>query len=308
MPLVARCIDDCTNYSWSFFLKQKSETKDIMIALNKELKQTYDIKVKTIQCNNSGGKNALQRSCKQEGLVIVFEYTAQNTPQQNGHVERQFPHLFGQVRAMLRDISISINYKRLWAEAANTAMDLSNMLLKRGETTNSFHKFFGKGVQSFYPMNSAKTFGEIVVIANRKNVKAKLDDRGKMCIWLGHAKDHAIRTYRVYNPKTNKVSLTRDVTFLRESHNDWLAEEEPASVLMIKDEVDAPVAAQNPVSTVNDADDKDGDILLLVNYVTDSEDESDDQKVLCEMRKLSTLYNPEANVIAQQGHKLLEAL
>jgi hypothetical protein len=94
-------------------------------------------------------------------------------------------------------------------------------------------------------MNSAKTFGEMVVVANRNNVKAKLDDRGKTCIWLGYAKDHAIGTYRVYIPKTNKVSLTRDVTFLHESHNDWVADKEAASVLEIKDEADAPVAAQN---------------------------------------------------------------
>jgi hypothetical protein len=61
-------------------------------------------------------------------------------------------------------------------------------------------------------MNSAKTFGEMVVVANRNNVEAKLDDYGKTCIWLGYAKDHAIETYRVYNTKTNKMSLTIDVT------------------------------------------------------------------------------------------------
>jgi methionine synthase II (cobalamin-independent) len=67
MPLVARCIDDCTNYSWSFFLKQKSETKDIMIALNKELKQTYDIEVKTIQCDNPGGKMHCREVASRKG-------------------------------------------------------------------------------------------------------------------------------------------------------------------------------------------------------------------------------------------------
>jgi hypothetical protein len=41
-------VDDCTDYAWIFFLKQKSETKDMMIALIKELKQAYDIDVKTI--------------------------------------------------------------------------------------------------------------------------------------------------------------------------------------------------------------------------------------------------------------------
>ena len=77
-------VDDCTDYAWSFFLKQKIETKDIIIALIKELKQAYDINVKTIGCNNSGENNALQRICKQEGLGITFEYTAPGTPQQNG--------------------------------------------------------------------------------------------------------------------------------------------------------------------------------------------------------------------------------
>ena len=124
----------------------------------------------------------------------------------------------------------------------------------------------------------------------------------------------------MYNPKTNKVSLTRDVTFLRKSHYDWVAEEEPALVLEIEEEeLDAPVTTQNPVSIIDDADDEDDeddDIPPLVNcnYVTDSEDELEDeqevvaspvttvnQKVICEMRKLSISYNPEANVIAQQG-------
>jgi hypothetical protein len=78
-------------------------------------------------------------------------------------------------------------------------------------------------------MNSAKTFGEMVVVANRNNVKAKLDDRGKNVhlAWV-------CKRSCDWNPKTNKVSLTRDVTFLRESHNDWVAEEEPASVLEIE--------------------------------------------------------------------------
>ena len=164
-------MDDCTDYAWSFFLKQKSETKDIIIDLIKQLKQAYDINVKTIQCNNSGENNALQRICKQEGLSITFEYTAPGTPQQNGRVERRFPTLYGQVRDMLQNIGGSINNKRLWAEAANTATDLDNMLIKPGETTNSFQKFFGKGVKSIIPMNSAKTFGEMVVIANRNKVK-----------------------------------------------------------------------------------------------------------------------------------------
>ena len=67
-----------------FLLETEELKKDIIIALIKELKQAYDINVKTMQCNNSGENNALQRICKQEGLGITFEYTAPGTPQQNG--------------------------------------------------------------------------------------------------------------------------------------------------------------------------------------------------------------------------------
>ena len=316
-------VDDCTDYAWSFFLKQKSDLKDITIALIKELKQAYDIDVKIIRCDNSGENNSLQKACKQEGLGIKFEFTAPDTPQQNGRVERRFPTLYGRVRAMLHNIYSGINHKRFWAEAANTATDIDNMLVKQGETSNPFQKFFGKGVKSIIQMNSAKIFGEMVVVAKRNKVKAKLDDRDKTCIWLGYAKDHATGTYRVYNPKTNKVSLTRDVTFLRESHNDWVEEKEPATTIEIEedDSDKVPVMTQAPMST-EERDDNEGEMPLL-NYVTDSDsedesknDESDEEviasptttvnhKVIREMRKLSTSYNPEANEIAQeQGRRL----
>ena len=36
-----------------------------------------------------------------EGLGVTFEYTAQNTPQQNGKVKRTFATLYSRMRAMM---------------------------------------------------------------------------------------------------------------------------------------------------------------------------------------------------------------
>ena len=95
---------DATDYAWSFFLKEKSELKDVMLSLVRELQEKYGVTVKAIRGDNSGENNAFEKLCKQEGMGIQFEYTAPNTPQQNGRVERRFPTLYGRTRAMLKDI------------------------------------------------------------------------------------------------------------------------------------------------------------------------------------------------------------
>jgi len=46
--------------------------------------------VKFIRCDNAGENVQLEEASKEEGLGVVFEYTAPNTPQQNGRVERGF--------------------------------------------------------------------------------------------------------------------------------------------------------------------------------------------------------------------------
>ena len=63
---------------------------------------------------------------------------------------------------------------------------------------------------------SNKAFGEMCVARN-SGVKAKLDNQGSACLWLGYAENHANNTHRVYSLDTGKVRLTRDLTFLRKN-------------------------------------------------------------------------------------------
>jgi len=72
-----------------------------MLELIKELHNKHKIKVKRIQCNNSGENQSFQQAAKQERLGITFKFTAWETPQQNGRVEQIFATLYGQVQAMM---------------------------------------------------------------------------------------------------------------------------------------------------------------------------------------------------------------
>ena len=92
-------VDEATEYTWSYFLKSKAETKKKIVALCKQLISDGK-RVKFLQCDNAGENKKTEEACKNEGLRITFEYTAPNTPQQNGKVERRFATFYGRIRSM----------------------------------------------------------------------------------------------------------------------------------------------------------------------------------------------------------------
>ena len=47
-------IDDCSNYSWSFFVKEKSNLAETMLGLVKNLKIKFNLQVQCLSCNHAG--------------------------------------------------------------------------------------------------------------------------------------------------------------------------------------------------------------------------------------------------------------
>ena len=45
-------------------------------------------------------------------------------------------------------------------------------------------------------------------------------------MWVGYAAGHAAGTHRVLNPTTKKISLMRNVIFLRQSYGNWKEKKE----------------------------------------------------------------------------------
>ena len=58
-------LDDCTDLAWSYFLKNKSDLKDEILALIKQLKAKFGITVRYIRCDNAGENLALEKACEQ---------------------------------------------------------------------------------------------------------------------------------------------------------------------------------------------------------------------------------------------------
>ena len=72
-------------------------------------------------------------------------------------------------------------------------------------------------------------FGEMCITTySEKTNQAKLANWDTPDIWFGYAESHPTCTYLVFNSKTKKVILTRDVTFLQKSYGEYAKVEKPA--------------------------------------------------------------------------------
>jgi hypothetical protein len=56
--------DSYTDYLWSFFLKQKSETSDTILGWVTRIRKEQGIVIKNIRCDNSGENKKLRDDCK----------------------------------------------------------------------------------------------------------------------------------------------------------------------------------------------------------------------------------------------------
>ena len=212
-------VDDRTDYSWSYFLKRKSETKDKICELVLELKSKNGYNVLFIRCDKAGENKTAQQELKRIAPSIKFEYTAPDTPQQNGRVERKFATLYGRVRAMLNrgQLPNKIRHK-LWAEAANMANHAENMSLKPTKESPSYKQFYKVDAKEIW---SLRRFGEIGIAKKGPDIQSKIANPGIAVMYLGHASEHGQEVYRLLNLDTKRVVMSRDVRWLDQNYTNY---------------------------------------------------------------------------------------
>ena len=70
--------------------------------------------------------------------------------------------------------------------------------------------------------NNSRTFGDIRIIANVQNkIKAKLDNRGSACIFVGYFTTREIGVFCFYDTTTKHRSLSRNVMWLDKNCGTW---------------------------------------------------------------------------------------
>ena len=94
-------VDHATKMKWTFLLTKKLEQTDVLVQFVKELRDTHGIKIKHWRMDNAGENKTTFEAFIRNGFGIIPKYTARETPQHNGTVERSFAMLYGRVRSIL---------------------------------------------------------------------------------------------------------------------------------------------------------------------------------------------------------------
>ena len=293
-------VDDATDMCWSYFLKKKSELSEKMIKLIKEINGMEGRQVKFVRCDNAGENIGFQDECKKEGLKLEFEFTAPNTPQQNGKVERKFATLYGKVRSMLNRARLPERWRTgVWAEAASTATFNENLILSKEKTKPSYELFYGKE----HPHGrNLRMFGEMGVVKLQRKIKGKLVNRGASCMFVGYSNDHPSDVFRMFDFHTQRIKTSRDIEWLGKSYGE-LKGISKVHVVKVTNDEDSEGEFDREVQ---------GDDLSQCNGLNQDQNSNNDTnreqtdeprlsaRTIRELRQLTGWLNPEAEKMVQE--------
>ena len=211
--------------------------------------------VQRVRCDNAGENITLEARAKSADwkLNIEFEFTARDTPQQNSEVEVGLLTIAGRGRAMM--IGANVPHKsryKFFREAFTCATLLDGLTvieLNGKEETRYIH---WQGNNPAWT-RSLRTWGEAGVVKLKTKFTPKLANRGEICMFVGYAPAHSEAVYRMWDPNSNRVHVTRDVIWLNRMY--FQVKEEEEEIITRDEQVDA-MEVRESKSATSDGDGK----------------------------------------------------
>lgn len=206
-------INDHTLMNWVYFLKCKSDAFKYLKSFQSLVERQAGVKLKTLRTDRGGEfmSNEFMAYCESQG--IRRQYTAPHSPQQNGVVERRNRTLVERARSILKAKMLPNSF---WAEAVATAAYLSNISPTRAVLGRTPYEAWHQRKPT---VSHLRIFGSIAYYHILSNSRQKLDARAQKGIFVGYCSES--KAYKIYNPLTDKMITSRDVTFNKGSQWDW---------------------------------------------------------------------------------------
>ncbi|MCO5613004.1 hypothetical protein L7F22_067277 [Adiantum nelumboides] len=205
-------IDDYSRRTWVYFLKGKDEAfakfKEWHVLVEKESGN----KLKKLRSDRGGEFTSSEFAdyCKQHGIKLHL--TTPHTPQQNGVVERKNCIIVEMAWSMIKSKGLPNIF---WAEAVNTAVYILNRsYTKAVKDMTPLQAFSGKKPS----LSHFKIFGSDCYVHMPDASRTKWDAKSQKCIFLGYSEES--KGYRLYNPTTKKIVISRDAVFAEQPHHE----------------------------------------------------------------------------------------
>ena len=220
-------IDDFSRFVTAYIMKSKDEAFDKFVEFVIAAENRFGIKIKDFKLegelgvrlqkfrSDGGGEfvsKKFQEFCITRG--IDKQLTVPYTPQQNGVAERMNRTLMEMARSMMYHANIP---QKLWAEAVSTAVYLRNRC-----PTSSFpgatpyERWFGEKPD----VDHLRIFGCSVYVHVPDEKRQKLDPKAFKGVFVGYPS--GTKGYKIFEPKSEKMFRSRDVSFLEDSFNSIL--------------------------------------------------------------------------------------
>lgn len=198
--------DDATNFRHVYFLKHKSDVLEKFKKFDKLIENKFGRTMRVLRSDN--GLEFKNRAMEEytDSRGIQREFTAPYMPQQNGKAERDNRTLIESARTMLLAKNLP---KFLWTEACSTAVYLMNRAGASSVKSQATPYEMWFGVKP--DLKHLRIFGSEAYVNVPKQHVTKLDARAKKMILVGY--ESSSSNYRVFDPITKKITVSRDVTF-----------------------------------------------------------------------------------------------
>ncbi|KAG6470938.1 hypothetical protein ZIOFF_072026 [Zingiber officinale] len=198
-------VDDFTRMIWTYFLDRKSDAFSTFLHFKALVENQSGCLIKALR-TDCGGEfiyKPFLKYCKENG--ILQQFTVRHTPQQNGVAERKNRTIEEMARSMLKGKGLP---NKFWAEAVNTTVYILNRSpTKAVQNRTPFEAWYDRKPV----VNQLKVFGCVAYARMLPQNREKFDEKGEKFIFIGYSDES--KGYRLYNPKTNQLVLSRDVIF-----------------------------------------------------------------------------------------------
>nr|KYP50278.1 Retrovirus-related Pol polyprotein from transposon TNT 1-94 [Cajanus cajan] len=149
--------------------------------------------------------------CQKTG--IKRQLTTAYTPQQNGVAERKNRTIMNLVRTLLSEKKLP---KSFWPEAVNWVayvLNRSPTLAVKNQMPEEAWSGVKPSVEHF------RVFGCVTHVHVPDARRTKLENKSCKCVLLGMSEES--KGYRLYNPITRKIVISRDVVFEEDTQWNW---------------------------------------------------------------------------------------
>ena len=250
-------VDQEIQIKFSKFFRHKN---DMVQPTCKQLNKWHQAKlgVTHLRMDNVGENKLLQQNIegKDWKLPITTEYTARDTPQQNSIAEVGFATIANWGRSMMHQANLPMALRYIIShEVFNCATQLDGLVLVtiNRVTKTRYEHWVGKN-----PAFSKylRTWGEAGTVKIKTKTSPKLKDKGVHGMFVGYATEHSGDIFRMYDPKTNCIRVSRDVIWLKRMY----FEQPPTAREMTIEPIMFDIVREGEQQPLPEEMDEDGDV------------------------------------------------